>query len=316
MHRSPLYALVIVFGMAACSTRDATAATELLSKDATLVAQLSTVQTAPRPALPAACGAVAVAVRPAASDLARAEELARRGYDAETLGDVEDARSLLQRASELDGTNESAAYHLGRTNEALGDRAAAVAAYCRFLALTPTPGEAADAQERVARLSGPAPRVAAGSVGDAVRPSPRARVATPRRVARARAAVERPVVARQPVERSVPVTSNAHVAHRVSAAADSVNTAPSSHVAAADGDVVATPDQQPAVVAPAPSESRTVSTGPSRAQRAGIGAAAGAIIGAVTGRGVKGVLIGAAAGGVLGTVIGGRVAPVGRGIRP
>jgi hypothetical protein len=84
---------------------------------------------------------------------------------------------------------------------------------------------------------------------------------------------------------------------------------------AAAGDVVAAPDEGTTVGEPS-TAARTRVGGPSRAQRAGIGAAAGAIVGAVTGRSVKGALIGAAAGGMLGTAMGGRVGPVGRGIRP
>ncbi|MDF1506083.1 hypothetical protein PYV61_24225, partial [Roseisolibacter sp. H3M3-2] len=158
MHRSPLYALALAVALSACSTGDVPAAADLLGTDATLAARLGadTAATA-RAALPDACGTVAAAVRPAAADARRADSLARRGYDAETLGNLADARSLLARAAALDGTNETAAYHLGRTHEALGDRAAAVTAYCRFLSLTPTSSESAEARQRVAVLSQAAP---------------------------------------------------------------------------------------------------------------------------------------------------------------
>lgn len=66
-------------------------------------------------------------------------------------------------------------------------------------------------------------------------------------------------------------------------------------------------DDQPSS-APLPS-----SRGPNRAQSAGIGAATGAILGAVTGRSMKSAVIGAAAGGILGTMVGRGRSPIGTG---
>jgi hypothetical protein len=51
------------------------------------------------------------------------------------------------------------------------------------------------------------------------------------------------------------------------------------------------------------------------AQSTIIGVAAGAILGAATGRSVKSTVIGAAAGGVLGTVVGSTTRPSPRGTR-
>ena len=319
MHRSPLPVLVIVAAMAACSTRDASAETELLSQDSTLVARLAMVEAPRRPSLPDGCGAVPVAARPAVADRAEAERLARQGYDAEALGNLQEARSLLRRASELDGTNESAAYHLGRTHEALGDRTAAVGAYCRFLALTPTPAESADARQRVARLSQPAAQLAVGSVGDATPVRRRARAAAPRRVAPRPSTVERSLASSSRARGTLSASAGVVSAEALPSPRDPVSSAPAAEDAAGRtataGEVVAAAGQEPTVVPPT-TASRTSSGGLGRAQRAGIGAAAGAIIGAATGRSVKGALIGAAAGGVLGTVIGGRLGPAGRGIRP
>ena len=84
---------------------------------------------------------------------------------------------------------------------------------------------------------------------------------------------------------------------------------------AAAGDVEAPTSPEPSVEQPAPAP-RTSRRYPSRAQSAGIGAAAGAIIGGVTGRSVKSAVIGAAAGGILGTVVGGGMHPVARSITP
>lgn len=306
MHRSPLSALVLLAAVAACSTSDATAGSELLAQDTVLVARLAPELAPRRPALPDACGAVTTAAPPADAGMAQAEALAHRAYAAEVMGDLQAARALLARASDLDGTNESAVYHLGRITEALGDRAAAVTAYCRFLALTPTTAESDEARQRVARLSQPETHVVAARASETAGTARRqTRTTASRRVTRARAAVATSVVSTRTVEAapSPPgATTDAAVVH---GAADTV----------AGGEVVAAtsaqaPSGQPATAA------RTSGGGPSRAQRAGIGAAAGAIVGAVTGRSVKGALIGAAAGGLLGTVSGGRLAPAARGVRP
>ncbi|WP_284352218.1 tetratricopeptide repeat protein [Roseisolibacter agri] len=291
-------ALVLLAALAACSTGDATTDAAPLAKDSALVARLAPAPV--RPALPEVCGAVPAAAQPAAASMSRAEDLAHRAYAAEALGDPEAARALLRRASDLDGTNESAVYHLGRVTEALGDRPAAVAAYCRFLALTPTAAEADEARQRVARLSQPETHVATASEREPAATA-RARAKASRRGTRARAAVARTVAHRTVEAAPAPpaATTDAAVAHGV---ADTVSS----------GEVVATTSAPEPIGQPA-TTARTSGGGPSRAQRAGIGAAAGAIIGAVTGRSVKGALIGAAAGGIVGTATGGGRA--GRGIR-
>ena len=137
MHRSRLLLLALVAAMPACSTRDDVSGAEMLAQDSALVATLQVDRNARpvEPSLPDACVVQAVAVQPAASKRAEADELARRGYDAELRGDVREASTLLRRATGLDGTNRTAAYHLGRVSETLGDRDAAVNAYCRYLTL-------------------------------------------------------------------------------------------------------------------------------------------------------------------------------------
>ena len=188
MHRSRLSMLVIFAAAAACTTRDDSKGTtdDSLSKDPTLVAKLEAgQQTRPQP-LPDACGTVAIGAQPSDANKAQADELTRRAYDAEMQGNVQEARTLLRRASDLDATNRSAAYHLGLTSETLGDRAAAVTAYCRYLSLAPTTTEAAEARQRVAKLSQATTRVAAGSVSEPAANGRRAPAATTRRCARAR----------------------------------------------------------------------------------------------------------------------------------
>ena len=167
MHRSRLSVLVILAAAAAaCSKHDASEESAILSEDRTLVARLDLDQESHKPALPAACGTIAIAAQPAVSIQHQADELTRQARDAEMHGDVKEARSLLRRASELDATNKTAAYHLGRTSEALGDSTAAMTAYCRYLALTPTTAEAVEAHQRVTRLAQSKIHVATGNVID------------------------------------------------------------------------------------------------------------------------------------------------------
>ena len=330
MHRSRLSVLVIFAAAAACSKRDASEESAILSEDRTLVARLDLDQESHKPALPAACGTIALPAQPAVTNQHHAEELTREASDAEMHGNVKEARSLLQRASELDATNKTAAYHLGRTSESLGDSSAAMTAYCRYLALTPTTAEAIEAHQRVTRLSQSKVRVAAGSVSDSTSArSAAGTAATPRAASVARTQV---AVARRDVARATPVASSAPVASasrntrgssastgrvlespapREAAGGDAPVTGDTAASTVAGGDVVMAPSREPTVEQPAPAP-RT-SRRPSRAQSAGIGAAAGAIIGGVTGRSVKSAVIGAAAGGIFGTVVGGGFRPDDRG---
>ena len=316
MHRSRSPLLVIFAAVAACSTSDDSNVNAILSQDSTLAASFEV--KAPRLPLPDACGTVAVAAEPAAENRSRAEALTRQAYDAELLGNLEQARTLLRRASELDATDKSAAYHLARNNEALGDGPAAMTAYCRFLTLAPTTAESAEARQRVTKLAQQETklaqretRIAAGSV-TSTPTARRAPVATARRVSREQTTVRRRV-ARAPVERSARTASSRRGTYSASGPAGAEDSsAPSDPMntgmdvdgrGVADSDVVAPTRRSPTVDQPS-TTSRT-----SRVQGAGIGAVAGAIIGAATGRSVRSAVIGAAAGGILGTVV------VGQGIR-
>src|SRR3954469_1456864 len=283
MHRSRSSLLVILAATAACSTRDSSSDSIVLSKDTALVARFE-MRNAPRPALPAACGSIDSA-QPTAANKARADALTRSAYDAELVGNVSQARLLLRQAAELDGTDKVAAYHLGRTSEALGDRTGAVTAYCRYLVLTPTAAESVDARGRVERLSQSQPPMA-GTISLAASTGRRSRISAARRATRLRRAVD----------------------PRAVASADRANDASNGPVTLSsegegrNGDgVVATTEPAP-TVQPAPA-TRASRRAPSRAQTAGYGALAGAIMGAAAGRSVKSAAIGAAAGGILGAVV-------------
>jgi tetratricopeptide (TPR) repeat protein len=186
MHRSRPFVLVIVAAAAACSKRDPAEGNDILSQDRSLVARLESTKDARRPSVPDACGAIRIATSPSAADQQQADALTQQAGVAEMHGDIQDARSLLQRAAALDATNKSAAYHLGRTSEALGDRSTAMTAYCRYLALAPTAAESVEARQRVASLSRAMPHIT-GSVRDSVvTRSNVAAAASPRRPGRAR----------------------------------------------------------------------------------------------------------------------------------
>jgi hypothetical protein len=322
MHRSRPLVLVILAASAACSRQDPSEKNDILSQDRTLVAHLESDKDSRRLPLPGACGTTTMPAAPSAANQQQAEELTRQAGVAEMHGNIQDARSLLRHASELDGTNKSAAYHLGRTSEALGDRSSAMTAYCHYLALAPTAAESVEARQRVADLSRSMPR-ATGSVRDSLAARGSVAVATPRQSARSRSPVRPRIGASAPVRPSAPASSSTRIvssgtvqprASRPPSPSTSTEVADESGSATAAGDVVATRPQAPATD-PSSVPSRTQRRPSIGVQNTIIGAAAGAILGAATGRSVKSTVIGAAAGGVLGTVVGTATRPGGRGIR-
>ncbi len=285
MHRSRPALLTIVAALTACSTRNEPAASSALLQDTSL-ANVGLHTDTPLQSLPQACGTVAVAAQPADVDRQRAEALTRQAYDSELVGNVPEARALLRRASELDATNRTAAYHLGRTSETMGDSAAAVAAYCHYLVLGPATAETADARQRVARLTQPSGQLAAVITSAPVR---RRGAYTPvRQPTRRRATSQQRIV-------SVATTASPG---RGSSGRSEPRTV-SSEAGGADELPPRVPDQAATVPTTAPSTSSTRRRGVSRVQGAGIGAGIGAILGAALGRNAKSAIIGAAAGGVI-----------------
>lgn len=296
MHHSRLALLVVFAPVAACSSRrnNDSEANAALSQDSSL-AHLDLHELAAQPQLPDACGAVAVASPPSGDHERQADGLSREAYQAELVGDVQQARVLLHRAAELDGTSKPIAYHLGRTSEELGDRAGALSAYCHYLALAPATADTADVRQRLTRLS-PSLHVAitGAANGGSLRQS--SVIIVPRR---ARGAVShvassvRSGSARGDIQGGGPM-----------AGADDPSLPDGDHRTTADGDVVATAQPASSTQQPATTSSRRRG-GLSHAQGAGLGAAAGALIAGVTGHSVKSAIIGAAAGGILGAVVAG-----------
>lgn len=101
---------------------------------------------------------------PTTVDADEADRLAAAAAQAAILGDQEGARDFLERASQLDETDEAIAYDLARTYDALGRTDDAVAAYCRFLTLAPGSSDASDVGSRVTQLSPPDPPLAPSAI--------------------------------------------------------------------------------------------------------------------------------------------------------
>lgn len=87
----------------------------------------------------------------AAAD-AEARQLLVTAQDAALLGEHAAARDAFARAATLTPGNARLAYYLGREEEALGTPSAAVAAYCRYLALAPSAPDGDEVRGRVVRL--------------------------------------------------------------------------------------------------------------------------------------------------------------------
>jgi hypothetical protein len=322
MHRSRLPLLVIVTAIAACSRHKEPDGAKALSRDSTLAARFdgseNSDQKADKLPYPDACGSVSIPDQPSDANKAEAAAITQQAYDAEVVGDARKARALLLRASALDWTDKTAAYHLGRISETVGDRGAAIAAYCRYLALAPTVAEGAEARERVTSLSQAPTRVAGGNVVDNAS-ARRQSSASAGRQAHAKTPAKPRVIARddelppraastESGKRSVnTVTDGAVVLPSQNKPTAPTKVERNTDSVVADGDGVAAPrpvstvDQSPPMAPP--TTPQTNSRSASRVQTAGIGAVVGAVIGGVAGRSAKSAAIGAAAGGILGAVM-------------
>ncbi len=278
MYCSRMSMLFVLASVAACATRDDAGRTKGLSRDSALIAELET-QNTHQLRLPDACRTVAPQPQATVRRMIVAKELARQAGEAEILGNLRDASALLRRASALDATDPSTAYHLGRVSEAILDSTGAVAAYCRYLTLGADSIESADVRRRVDGLS---QSVASKSthVGQSLathQPAPSARM-------------------RQPIRRQA--TPRSRVLARSSGAAALPRRSPASTRPAITGGVT----QASARARPVDNRASGPQT-TTPARRGGIGGVAGAIIGGVTSPKGKVVAIGAAVGGILAVLI-------------
>lgn len=83
---------------------------------------------------------------------AEARQLISSAQDASLLGEHATARDAFAKAAELTPSNARLSYYLGREHEALTDASAAVAAYCRYLALQPNAPDGDEVRGRIVRL--------------------------------------------------------------------------------------------------------------------------------------------------------------------
>jgi len=106
-----------------------------------------------RSALPSRCVSIVGPLAPV-SDSARsaAQLIAGRAQAASIVGDNAAATALYQQAADLNPTDPSIAYALGREYEATHDQRA-MREYCRFLAINPDAAEASDVRQRIAELA-------------------------------------------------------------------------------------------------------------------------------------------------------------------
>ncbi len=102
---------------------------------------------------PYECPAVVVGQAAGPDAQSQARELGSTAAQAVILGDAERARDLLARAIELDPTSIELGYRYARALEDLGERASAMSAFCRILAIDAEAEAAGDARARLETLA-------------------------------------------------------------------------------------------------------------------------------------------------------------------
>jgi tetratricopeptide (TPR) repeat protein len=122
--------------------------------------QLALKRVATRPQA-SACPVLPLPRQPGAADREEARQRANLGQEAAIVGNQRAAREQFRRAAQLDPSNEEIAYQYGRTLEDAGSPAEALREYCRYIALAPASGDAADVRARIAELAPPTPALGA-----------------------------------------------------------------------------------------------------------------------------------------------------------
>jgi YMGG-like Gly-zipper len=296
-----------------------------LSRDPSLVLQLEPTpsgQSEPLVSVADACLPLPRSARPTTEERAEAHVLVMRGHQMAIVGNASSARYFFRRATQLDGTNASAAYLAARASDASNDSTEAIRDYCRFLSLAPTNSAAPNVRERILTLAkprvAPSSRLASRAAPARALPSRGTYRGTPRpmRSSAAAAFVSMRRSMRQPgsgkassggdsvsaalADSTIVSSSDGEAITRGSAEPDTVR----SIASAANGDSVPQAQRGDTISGEvagqdAPSSHRR---GRHTARDVLIGAAAGAAAGAVIGRDAKGAAIGAAAGGLLGVL--------------
>ncbi len=107
-------------------------------------------------ALPAAtmvaCPAFPAPITPVRAQVDEANRLATLGAEAALEGDHKSARALFQQAAQLDQVDASVTYRLGREEEEMGDKPAAIREYCRYLFLSPTANDVGQIRDKLTAL--------------------------------------------------------------------------------------------------------------------------------------------------------------------
>ena len=129
----------------------------LLLIGSSALASISSAQVTPadtaRSVLPSRCVSIVGTLTPV-SDSAKsaAQVIAGRAQAASIVGDNAAATTLYQQAADINPSDPSIAYALGREYEATHDTRA-MREYCRFLAINPGAAEASDVRQRIAELA-------------------------------------------------------------------------------------------------------------------------------------------------------------------
>jgi len=118
-------------------------------------------RTAPA-AIVVACPAFTAPISAVRAQADEANRMATLGAEAALEGDHKSARDLFQQAAQLNQGDASLAYRLGREDEEMGDKPAAIREYCRYLFLSPTAGDAGQIRDKVAALL-PGPDLSRGT---------------------------------------------------------------------------------------------------------------------------------------------------------
>jgi len=106
-----------------------------------------------RSTLPSRCVSIVGPLAPVSdSAKAAARVIAGRAQAASIVGDNAAATALYQQAADINPTDPSIAYALGREYEATHDQRA-MREYCRFLAINASAAEAGDVRQRIAELA-------------------------------------------------------------------------------------------------------------------------------------------------------------------
>jgi tetratricopeptide (TPR) repeat protein len=98
------------------------------------------------------CSPIEAPADPGEEERTEAGRLGSSADEALILGEMERARDLLERATELDPTSPEIAYRFARVLEELGDRAEAIDQYCRAIALGSGSAEIGDAPARIQNI--------------------------------------------------------------------------------------------------------------------------------------------------------------------